>query len=102
MKKRHLSLLLSVFLSIVGLAGLTAVFPPATASAALGWVGGMFPAGGSSSSISQGGAFDVYVQAYKAGVTDSGGQGADITCTLYWSEVDSFGSWLSVVTTPMS
>ena len=70
---------------------------------ALGWVGNMFPAGGSSNTITAGGSFDVYVQVWKNGVTNAPGQGANITCTLHWGQVASFGGgWSNVTSTPMS
>ncbi len=70
---------------------------------ALGWVGSMFPIGGSSNTITAGGSFDVYIQVWKDGITNASGQGANITCTLYWSQVASFGSsWSNVTSTPMS
>lgn len=57
----------------------------------LGWVGNMWPVGGSTHTITTGTSFNVYVQVYKSGVTDSGGQGANITCTLTWTPVPYFG-----------
>lgn len=76
---------------------------PKPAHAALGWVGNMFPLGNADHSITAGNNFNVYVQVWKGGVTDSPGQGADITCSLLWSEVNSFGgTWLGSTTTPMS
>jgi pullulanase len=92
---------------LVALTLLVALLPLPQASAAtpdaLGWVGNMFPAGGSSNTITAGGSFDVFVQVWKGGVTDAPGQGANITCTLYWGQVASFGgSWSNVTSTPMS
>ena len=75
------------------LAGMAAAAP-----GAVGWVGNMFPAGGSSSSKNVGDPFTVYVRVWKAGVTDAPGQGAGITCTLYWGKVDSFGGVWSIIT----
>lgn len=73
------------------------------AYATLGWVGGMFPAGGSSTTITAGGAFTVYVQVYKAGVTEPAGQGANISCTLHWAAVPYFGgTWSNVTDTAMT
>ncbi len=70
---------------------------------ALGWVGNMFPAGGSSNSITAGASFDVYIQVWKDGTTNALGQGANITCTLYWGQVATFGGvWSSITSTPMS
>ncbi|MCA9982233.1 MAG: hypothetical protein KDD89_15420, partial [Anaerolineales bacterium] len=71
--------------------------------ASLGWVGNMFPVGNADHNITAGNNFDVYVQVWKGSVTDSPGQGGDITCSLLWSEVNSFGgTWLGSTTTPMS
>lgn len=73
-----------------------------SAYAALNWVGDMWPAGGSVNAISAGGSFDVYVQAYKPGVTEPAGPGAGITCTLLWAPVGFFGgAWGSTIITPM-
>ncbi|MEM1271455.1 MAG: hypothetical protein AAGI08_15530, partial [Bacteroidota bacterium] len=58
-----------------------------TLAATLGWVGNMNPAGNSTSNIPSGQSFDVTIQVWKDGVTNSPGQGADIQCTLYWGEV---------------
>jgi glycosidase len=68
------------------------------ALAALGTVENMWPVGGSSTTITAGGSFDVYVQVFKAGVTAAGGQGANITCTLHWGQVASFGGAWSNIT----
>lgn len=71
--------------------------------AAVGWVGDMYPEGGQGQTISAGQSFTVYVQVWQAGVTDSVGQGANITCDLQWNEVDSFGGTvLMPQTSPMS
>ena len=79
------------------LAGMAAAAP-----GAVGWVGSMFPAGGSYSTMNAGDPFTVYVQVWKAGVTEASGQGAGITCTLYWGKVDSFGGgWSDITDTPM-
>jgi glycosidase len=61
------------------------------AFAVLNWVGDMSPAGGSTHTVTTGTSFNVYVQVYQPGVTDSGGQGANITCTLTWKPVPYFG-----------
>lgn len=65
------------------------------------WVGNMFPEGGSPSEIVNANSFNVYVQAYKAGVTDSPGEGGNTSCNLYWSEVDSLGKWKNPISSPM-
>jgi hypothetical protein len=64
------------------LAGLSAA--PRPAQAAVGWVGNIFPALGSSNAIPTGSTFDVYIEVWKSGVTDAPGQGAGIQCKL-WS-----------------
>ena len=71
--------------------------------ATIDWVGNMFPVSGSSSDIAVGSSLDVYIQVYKAGVTNSGGQGAGITCEIYYGEVLSFGGvWQNTFTQSMS
>ena len=71
--------------------------------AALGWVGNMWPGGGSFNTINAGDPFNVYVQVWKGGVTDMPGQGAGITCTLHWGEVAAWGdTWTNVTDTPMA
>ncbi len=84
MKKRHW--LYSVFV-VALLSGLLFAAPgaPKPALATLDGVGNMFPEGGSNNSITVGEGFDVYVQVYKAGVTNSSGQGAGIACYLQWA-----------------
>ncbi|MBT8135609.1 MAG: pullulanase-type alpha-1,6-glucosidase [Gammaproteobacteria bacterium] len=70
---------------------------------ALGWVGNMLPAGGSSNQITSGGSLEIFIQAWKSGVTDSPGAGANIDCELWWSEVTFFGGpWLAETATAMS
>lgn len=45
----------------------------------------------------------IYVQVYKAGVTEYVGQGANISCSLHWSEVDyPGGPWKKPMETPMN
>ncbi|MCA9981435.1 MAG: DUF3372 domain-containing protein, partial [Anaerolineales bacterium] len=69
-----------------------AITPPLPAST-IDFVGRMFPRGGVVSDIAEGAfapaGFDVFVQVYEAGVTDSGGQGAGISCALHWGEYGS-------------
>ncbi|MEM1271353.1 MAG: alpha-1,6-glucosidase domain-containing protein, partial [Bacteroidota bacterium] len=61
------------------------------------------PAGNSTSNIPSGQSFDVTIQVWKDGVTNSPGQGADIQCTLYWGEVPAFGgTWTNITETPMT
>lgn len=75
--------------------------PVAVAVAApdtLGWVGNVSPALGSNHTINEDDSFDVYIEAYKSGVTDSGGQGANITCFIRWTDDD----WASHTNTPMT
>ena len=62
------------------------LLPARPASAALGWVGGMFPVGGSNTNIIVGDSFDVYIQVWKDGVTNFPGQGAGIICALHWGQ----------------
>ena len=74
-----------------------------TTSAAVGWVGNMFPAGGSSNTITAGNNFDVYVQVWKNNITPGSGQGSNINCTLHWGAVDFHGgTWLNATGTPMT
>ncbi|MEJ5199340.1 MAG: alpha-1,6-glucosidase domain-containing protein, partial [Anaerolineae bacterium] len=58
----------------------------------LGWVGDMWPAGGSTHRITQAAAtgdFEVYVQVYKKDVTEAAGENAaGIVCTLHWGAYD--------------
>lgn len=70
--------------TILGLALLVA---SQTAWAQLGWVGNMYPSGTGNAPSGSGGSFTytVYVQVYKAGVTEAAGQGAGITCDIWWS-----------------
>ena len=73
---------------------------PQTALAALGWVGNMTP---TSSTINAGNSATVFVEVYKGGTTEAGGQGANISCTLYWAEVSNFGGvWSNITSTAMS
>ena len=67
--------------------------------ATIDWVGNMFPASGSSSTIVEGENFNIYIQVYKAGTTEPAGQGAGINCEVYYSDVNGFGMpWLNVFT----
>ncbi len=71
-------------------------------SQSLDWVGNMYPGGNSESSITTEDGFDIDIQVYKPGVTEKLGKGSDISCTLYWSEVDLFGeAWNNPQETPM-
>jgi hypothetical protein len=68
--------------------------------AQIGWVGNMFPTTGNTT---QGTDFTVYVQVWKDGVTNGGGQGPGITCQIYYGKVSSFGgSWNNISQVPMS
>ena len=69
--------------------------PISADTSAVGWVGNMWPAAGSSSPAS-GTTFDVYLQVYKDGVTNGAGQGAGITCTVHWGIVGSAWSGLNM------
>lgn len=93
-----------IFLLVI-IGGLTAVFlqPPQSTYAALGWVGNMFPVGNADDTLIEGNNLTVYVQVYKGGVTEAGGQGADISCTLTWGSVASFGDgWTNITNVPMT
>ncbi len=93
MTKKHLSIFLLSTLAMLS----------GSLHASVGWVGNMFPAGGSQTNIASGGSLTIYVQAWKAGFTDSPGQGPDINCELWWSEVGSFGGpWLGETATAMT
>ncbi len=94
---------------MLALALLTSLFPallsaPGPVQAMTwGWVGWMWPRGGTHETITQGTSYDVYIQVWKDGVTPGPGQGPGITCTLAWSEVSYFGAPWGVIThTPMS
>ncbi|NUM45396.1 MAG: glycoside hydrolase family 13 protein [Anaerolineales bacterium] len=90
------------FLAALMILSAALLFPKA-AHAALGFVGNMFPVGGSHSNLTEGNNFTVYLQVWKDGVTNSPGAGANITCSLYWGQVPSFGgTWSNITTTPMS
>ncbi len=82
MKVSYLRLSMVMLLAL-GLILVAAVSPTA---AALGWVGDMFPVGGSTTEIRRGdaGGFTVYVQVYKSGVTEGAGAGPGIQCYLHW------------------
>ena len=63
----------------------------------------MFPGPGSSSTRAEGVPLTIYVQVYKAGVTEPPGQGAGIMCQIYYGEVITFGgSWLNTNTINMT
>lgn len=69
----------------------------------LGWVGAMFPNGGTTTNLTVGSNLTVYVRVWKSGVTDVGSPGANISCSLLWAPVGYFGgSWGSSTTTPMT
>ncbi|MEB3232897.1 MAG: hypothetical protein VKJ64_17955, partial [Leptolyngbyaceae bacterium] len=69
----------------------------------LAWVGNMYPSGLSNNILSLGKSFTVYTQVYEPMVTNFSGRGENISCTLYWGEVDEFGGdWNHVHITPMS
>lgn len=70
---------------------------------AVGWVGNMFPAGGSNNTISAGNSFNIYLQVWKNGVTPPAGRGSNINCTLHWGQVPNFGAtWTTTTSTSMS
>ena len=68
-------LMLAVVLLAAGMTG--------QAWATIDWAGNVWPADGSNQVPT--GPLSVYVQAYKAGVTDAAGQGADIHVELYYA-----------------
>jgi len=79
------------------------LFTPGASFAAIGWIGNMYPAGGSSNTIIASGTFDVYVQVWKDGVTNFPGQGAGISCALHWASVPGFGgTWGTPTDTAMT
>jgi glycosidase len=88
-----------------GLLALTLILAlsnPPPASATPGFVGLMYPTGGSTGTINPGGTFDVYVQVWQAGITEPAGQGPNLSCTLSWSAVGYFGGgWNSTINTTM-
>ena len=66
----------------------------------IGWVGNMWPPNGN---IEQGMGFTIYVQVWKDAVTNFPGQGAGITCQIYFGSVPNFGgSWSNIMTQNMS
>lgn len=102
LKRRTIDLTLPLVLGLT-LAFFVAVLAVSPALADLGWVGEMFPLGGATHAINRGMPFSIYAQVYKAGVTDSGGQGAGIECELRWTEVAAFGdTWGAYTATVMS
>jgi hypothetical protein len=62
------------------------------AQAAIGWAGNVYPNSGAS--VTPTGPVDVYAQVWKDGVTDGGGQGADIEATMALS--NDLGATLDV------
>ncbi|MDH3588073.1 MAG: pullulanase-type alpha-1,6-glucosidase, partial [Gammaproteobacteria bacterium] len=92
-----------IVITLLTLVAISAYAGTGDATRALGWVGEMSPAGGSSNQITTGSSFTVYIQVWKGGVTDSPGQGANINCELWWSDVGFFGGpWLNETATAMS
>jgi len=76
-------------------------------TAQIGFVGNMFPAPGSTTmetyNPASPNAVTIYIQVYKAGVTEPAGQGGGITCEVYYGDVVNFGDpWMSVNTTTMT
>jgi pullulanase-type alpha-1,6-glucosidase len=71
-------------------------------SETIDWVGNMFIPGYSDQAIINNQEVNIYTQVHQTGVTEPSGQGANITCTLYWSEVDLPGGvWKQILETPM-
>lgn len=72
-------------------------------SAQIGWTGNMFPGGGSSTTLDENTDHTIYIQTYKGGVTDGAGQGAGISCEIYYGEVTNFGDpWTNISTVTLS
>lgn len=68
--------------------------------AQIDWVGNRFPDTGTTVSGTD---FTVYVQVYKAGVTEAGGEGPGIDCEIYYGEVTAFGlAWSTISSFPMT
>lgn len=81
---------------VLSLLALLLLLNNAPANAAVAWVGNPWPAGGYTTTINSNGSFDAYFSVYDPAATPGGGQGAGITCELYYSEVAAFGgSWLN-------
>lgn len=92
--------ILSLFLMSL-LLGAGSVY--AESDQSLAWVGNMYPSGLSNNIVTNGDSFTVYTQVYKPTVTDLPGRGENISCTLYWGEVDRLdGKWIQVLETPMA
>ena len=77
----------------------TAVFVSAELilpTSTLDFVGRMSPRGSVANQINQGAfapaGFDIYVQVYEPGVTDSAGQGSGIACYLHWGKMAGRGA----------
>ena len=76
-----------------------ALFISPLSNAAVDWVGNMFP---TTVNTTEGAAQNIFIQVYKAGVTESSGQGAGIICELYYGEVNNFGdAWMNISQLPM-
>lgn len=85
--RQILAMALSALLLLVaGWLGATPLHAGPEAPNAVGWVGSMYPVGGSTNSleVGSGGGFNVYVQVWKSGVTEAPGPGAGIQCFLNW------------------
>lgn len=69
--------------------------------AQIDWVGNMSP---TTVTISEGDSENIYIQAYKSGVTEPMGQGAGINCEFYYGEVNNLGvmeAWTNISQLPM-
>lgn len=90
-------------LSLSFLPFLAALLLSVPATATVDWVGNMFPGAGSSNTRGAGTPLTIYAQVYDAGTTEPAGQGAGITCEIYYGEVLNFGdAWLSTNSISMS
>jgi hypothetical protein len=63
-----------------------------SAYAAIGWAGQIWPV--SETAVTDNNPVDVYLQVWKGGVTDSAGQGAGISATLFYGPTNA-GPWTS-------
>lgn len=71
-------------------------------SSPIRWVGSMFPAGQSSTTVGVQQPLTIFTQVYQPHATEETGQGQQLECDLLWSEVDEFGGiWNEVNRSPM-
>jgi pimeloyl-ACP methyl ester carboxylesterase len=102
MKKQMLGIMILSYFLALGGGQSNSVSLESNTPNEVGWVGRLLPASGSTTRIPRTGSVVIYVQVYKAGVTDGPGQGMGISCEIYWSPVDDFSSpWTNIQTSPM-